>query len=101
MDFSQHPCQWNLVEVFPNRLADLGLVDVVDICHHIFDRAVLLEQYRRCLLADAGDIRDVIRAVALECPVVDELYGGKAVALNDFVVVINDCFGHAFDGDHD
>ena len=63
------------MEVFPNGLADLGFVDVIDICHHIFNGAVLLEQYGRCLLADAGDIRDVIRAVALECPVVDELYG--------------------------
>ena len=63
------------MEVFPNRLADLGLVDVIDICHHIFNGAILLEQCGRGFLADAGDIRDVVRAVALECPVVDELYG--------------------------
>ena len=63
------------MEVFPNRLPDLGFVDVIDICHHIFNGAILLQQGRRSFLANARDIWDVVRAVALECPIVDELYG--------------------------
>ena len=89
------------MEVFSNRFPDLGFFDVVDICHHVFNGAVLLQQCRRSFLANAWDIWDVIRAIAFECTIVDELNGCQAVAFDNFVMVVDDGFRHALDGDHD
>ena len=54
------------------------------------ERAVVDEQARRRLVADTGDARDVVGAVALERLEVDHLAGLEAVALVDALRVVDD-----------
>ncbi len=78
------------LEVAPHRrelLRDLRLVGVLadvlppgrrqllDMLDHAFERAVLLDQLGRGLVADPGDARDVVRAVSLEPDEIGDLVG--------------------------
>ena len=89
-----------VVGVVGQVLLALGAGDLVHRAEHCLERAELLQELRRGLVADAGDAGDVVRGVALEADQVGDQLGRNAVALDHAVRVIDLRVGHAARGRH-
>jgi hypothetical protein len=89
LDRREHLADARVVRMVGEVLLALGARDVVDVVEHALERAELLQQLRRRLVADPGNAGDVVRRVALEAVEVGDQLGPDAVAVDHGLVVVD------------
>ena len=89
-----------VVGVLDQVLLALGAGDLVDAGQHLLQRAELLQQLGRRLLADPGNAGDVVGGVAAQAHQVGDQLRRHAVALADGIAVVDLGLGDPARGAH-
>jgi hypothetical protein len=86
--------------VIAQVLFALGAFDLVDVCEHVLERAVALDQLAGGLVADPRYAGDVVRGVALQPIEVGDQLGSDAVAVDHRLAVVDLRLGDPARGRH-